>query len=295
MHELEANRRIGPHDRIVPLLAAFKYRSRYHFVLPWAQGGNLAELWMRFAANPEHVKPNLEVASWYSTAWLLSECSGLAAGLATIHGFGTAIDDGSVIGRSASLHADIKPENILCFSQDSDGLGPYTLKFADFGEAQEVHPFTKCVEVDRVAHTKTYRPPEHDTEATLSLKYDIWCLGCVYLDFITWAVAGGSEVEKFATDRMNEPNDEKVVFAQGKLEADTFFRKVATYPRSLSYSDFRFGYESSPEFDPAEASNSARKRYTWWFERPSICVSNRLKVSVTSVCTPGFSASAMVD
>ena len=58
------------------------------------------------------------------------------------------------------------------------------LKLADFGLAELVDP-QRGVEYCKVSHIKTYRPPEFDVERYMSPKYDIWCLGCLYLEFVT--------------------------------------------------------------------------------------------------------------
>jgi len=35
----------------------------------------------------------------------------------------------------------------------------------------------------------------------VSRAYDIWSLGCLYLEFITWLLHGNEQIEKFAEDR----------------------------------------------------------------------------------------------
>jgi serine/threonine protein kinase len=43
--------------------------------------------------------------------------------------------------------------------------------------------------------TPTYRAPESDLASSMSPKYDVWSLGCLLLEFATWAVAGWDAVE----------------------------------------------------------------------------------------------------
>ncbi|ETS87205.1 hypothetical protein PFICI_01033 [Pestalotiopsis fici W106-1] len=220
--EVRANCRAPRHDRIVPLLAAFKHREKFHLILPWARGGNLADLFQNYATSTETKTEEQQVADWYSERWLLAQCLGLADGLAAVH---RTSDNPPT---SAQIHADIKPENILCFALGEADHGPFDLKLADFGEAQEVDPETNTVPVKRVPHTKTYRPPEHDTDDILHLNYDVWCLACVFIELLTWAIAGSEAADKFELGRLAERDERKATTAGGNVFADTFFKKVST-------------------------------------------------------------------
>lgn len=76
----------------------------------------------------------------------------------------------------------------------------------------------------RNTHTKTYRAPEFDLADNFDHKFDIWSLGCLYLDFITWVILGQPWVEKFSELRM-EDNEDTVL-----CEEDTFFQVVDRFP-----------------------------------------------------------------
>lgn len=210
--ELQANRNIPRHSRIVPVLAAFKHRRRCHLILPWADGGSLADIWTNYSPPhipiPPHVdfpvSPHVEIPpskplqhpTWdCSDSWLLKECKGIAEALAATHNTGSV----------RQIHADIKPENILCFfSEDSRTLS-LTLKLADFGEAVPLDHGAP-IHTDMVPHTKTYRPPP-SPDGLIGFNYDIWCLGCLFLDFITWFLKGRTAVEEFSDFRENEGDD----------------------------------------------------------------------------------------
>ncbi|KAF7534843.1 hypothetical protein G7054_g5882 [Neopestalotiopsis clavispora] len=228
LREVQANGIAPQHSRIVPLLAAFKYRGKFHLVLPWARGGNLADLFKKYATSISNQGEEQQVADWYTDQWLLAQCLGLADGLAAVHG---KTDNPHT--SAAQIHADIKPENILCFAPGEGENGPFELKLADFGVAQVVSPETGTIQVKRVPHTKTYRPPEHDTDETLRLNYDVWCLGCVYLEFLTWAIAGYEALNVFEKARLEERDDRRADTAGPKVSADTFFKKTSA---RLSYS-----------------------------------------------------------
>ncbi|KAK6216302.1 hypothetical protein LQW54_003693 [Pestalotiopsis sp. IQ-011] len=202
--EVVANLQAPQHDRVIPLLAAFKHLGKFHMILPWADGGNLADLFKNYTARGTPQKVGSEDAEWYSENWLLAECLGLADGLTSVH---KPADEALT---SAQIHADIKPENILCFTP-TDGWPGFTLKLADFGEARVVNGKAGTIPAQHVPHTKTYRPPEHDTNDEVNLNYDVWCLGCVFLEFITWAIAGSESLDKFQEDRLEERDEQVTV------------------------------------------------------------------------------------
>jgi serine/threonine protein kinase len=107
-------------------------------------------------------------------------------------------------------HGDIKPENILWFS----GPRPFTenykgiLKITDFGIAE----FSTKPAVDRkrrgdTPNSATCCAPEIDLPVQvggglINPSYDVWALGCVYLELITWWLGAWEYVEKFAPRRL---------------------------------------------------------------------------------------------
>jgi serine/threonine protein kinase len=71
IHEIRANRRLRQHERIVPLLTAFKHRGNFHLITPWASGGSLADLLQKYETRldlyeQEHEEPK-QLATWYAT------------------------------------------------------------------------------------------------------------------------------------------------------------------------------------------------------------------------------------
>jgi serine/threonine protein kinase len=215
----------------------------------------------------------------YSEAWLLEQCWGLADALAIVHGFGDSADGSSIISQ---LHADIKPENILCFAvADEDGGGPFTLKLADFGEAQRAS--NNRVNTTSVPHTKTYRPPEHDIVNFLTLQYDIWCLGCVFLELITWAINGTKSLKDFENARFEERDDKRATVAKGNVRFDTFFKKKAKNRWQGLFSGFKLKYESYVHFGPQGPRDIAKKQHQLSFEHTSGRVNPQLKSVVKSV------------
>jgi serine/threonine protein kinase len=117
-------------------------------------------------------------------------------------------------------HGDINPGNILWYddSDEAEHMLTGTLKIADFGQA-EVNSYLSKTKRRDVANTLTYRPPECDAQPSIIRQpYDIWCLGCVYLEFVSWLLGGSSLVIAFSRKRMTPD-----VF-QCNRDSDTFFQ-----------------------------------------------------------------------
>ena len=119
-------------------------------------------------------------------------------------------------------HGDINPGNILWYDDsdaDHEGLNG-TLKLADFGQA-ELNTLLSRTQPRDVANTLTYRPPESDLQPKIVRQsYDIWCLGCAYLELISWQLGGEALLTKFTRRRMTPD-----VFQNNHLTG-TFFQVV---------------------------------------------------------------------
>jgi serine/threonine protein kinase len=96
---------------------------------------------------------------------------------------------------------------------------------ADFGCAE----FSTKEEVDHerrkwIPNTPTYRAPETELDdSSITPSYDIWTLGCVYLEFLTWWFGGWALVAEFAAQRLS-PDPSFFGLTEGfKAETDMFF------------------------------------------------------------------------
>jgi serine/threonine protein kinase len=123
-------------------------------------------------------------------------------------------------------HGDINPQNILWFGDYSGEVTTTfqtlrgTLKIADFGTAEMNSQWSKSGKRD-VANTMTYRPPECDSvDKTIRQEFDIWCLGCVFLEFVCWTLGGADLVRSFAWKRMSRDP------AYSNDKTDTYFELV---------------------------------------------------------------------
>jgi len=180
-------------SHFVKLLATYKFKEHYYFIFPWADG-TLRSLWHRVR------EPRLIPDQEKNFLWVVKQCKDIANALHAIHEYE---EDGI---KQYGRHGDIKPQNILWFNGEESG-DPVTtsngvLAIADFGLTR-FHKEDSRSNVDpaSIAGSPTYRPPECDLRLPVSRAYDIWSLGCVYLEFITWLIHGWQGVENFERAR----------------------------------------------------------------------------------------------
>ncbi|KAJ8130174.1 hypothetical protein O1611_g3457 [Lasiodiplodia mahajangana] len=202
------------HSHLISLLGTFEKNGVYNLIFPWAEA-DLLHYWKRKQSHK----------SDEALRWMAQQCQGIADGLSYIHRLETtsgksllhpnSMDEaGDVVQRNGAvpafflcgLHGDIKPENILWFpySNDPAHKGRGVLKITDFG-------FTEFSRKDRIDKTRrgfiaispTYYPPEAKLDNSISSSYDIWSLGCVYLEFTAWWLGGWRLISKFSARRLN--------------------------------------------------------------------------------------------
>jgi len=188
----------GKKPHTVKLLATFRHGRTYSLLFPWAEC-DLLDYWKRDGGH-RHITPPL-------IAWVANQCHGLLDALHWIHDPRSTVLDPynqPLYGR----HGDIKPENILWYKQNADGPHPLAsgeLVLSDFGLSSLNHNQSRSnVKNGDFHHTTTYAPPESVLpNNVISRSIDIWALGCVYLEFVTWVVGGSGLVGQFQQDRMS--------------------------------------------------------------------------------------------
>lgn len=127
--------------------------------------------------------------------------------------------------RRYGRHGDIKAENILWFDGDDDSPG--LLVVADFGlMAFHTKDTRSNVSAKYVTGSPSYEAPELQLNSKISRAFDVWGLGCLYLEFITWLVCGWEHLHRFpeARDGRGPPAPE--------IHDDTFFTIMETEPRA---------------------------------------------------------------
>jgi len=178
-------------------------------MFPYANA-NLRKYW------EDHPKPDFDNET---VLWTLKQMTGIASGLFLIHTF-TVPYPLSVPGagnvrlpKDVELsaqggeefygrHGDIKPENILWFADGGIDYAKGVLQIADFGLGRfHGRDSRSGVNPDTVLSSPTYEPPELKLRQPVSRAYDIWSLGCLYLEFVTWLLKGSAEIDGFSNFR----------------------------------------------------------------------------------------------
>jgi serine/threonine protein kinase len=154
--------------------------NSYYVVFPWADGGNLSEYWKLETdklRTPE------------SALWMLRQMLGMADALAALHG-------------RKCRHGDLKPENILHFNSTTDSI----LVIGDVGVSRfhKQDTFLRKDQTMTSATTPSYEAPEvySDPQSPRSRKYDIWSLGCIFLEFTTWYLWDYHAIVAFREERV---------------------------------------------------------------------------------------------
>lgn len=182
----------GRHPNIVTLLATITCKVgtnvEYYLLFPWAEG-DLKAFWQSGKSRWDH-----ETVKWVS-----SQCRGIVEAVAFIHNPGYKNEDGQpMFGR----HGDIKPENVLWFKRG----GMETLVLSDLGIAAVHKEISRSAQPPTMATTLNYKPPEHDMDGPqgwISRSFDIWTLGCLFLEFMVWTLSGWSGRKSFKDELMS--------------------------------------------------------------------------------------------
>ncbi|PMD20206.1 hypothetical protein NA56DRAFT_705018 [Hyaloscypha hepaticicola] len=155
------------HQHLIQHFASYENGRRYYIIFPLADGGNLREFWA--LEDSRQRTPELAL-------WSLQQMLGVAGALKALH---------SVNYR----HGDLKPEHILHFKGSGEGI----LVIAGVGRMSTVS------NMNRTATTPSYEPPEVflHPDTPRSRKYDIWTLGCLFLDFTIWLLHGFQATNDF--------------------------------------------------------------------------------------------------
>lgn len=219
------------HLHLVSLLATYEQSKRFYLVFHWAEA-DLQDYWK--LRNPTPSRDHRTIL------WVAQQCDGIAAGLHKIHHYESSSSkdpQNILLGQNLAVptshehansmepvygrHGDIKPANVLWFCDPTKEMSLGTLKLTDFGLA-EFNTFhsRSAKPKSKVANSPSYRPPECDLlDGKIGRSYDIWTLGCLYLEFITWLLGGWDLIQKFNKKRTT-------VDPMWHMKTDTFFEIV---------------------------------------------------------------------
>ncbi|KAJ2995681.1 hypothetical protein NUW58_g1203 [Xylaria curta] len=173
---------------LIKAIAVIHIRSRgeYSFVFPWAEHGNLWDFWVRQEGAPRDHHYFINVFRQLTClAHAISELS-----------------DNNL------RHGDLKPENIVCFETDqglpagegNDFNTMVRLVIIDVGLAKTHDKLTEFrAKTDTRVSTRRYAAPELETHSGegLSRRFDVWSLGCIFLEFAIWLIYGSQRLKVF--------------------------------------------------------------------------------------------------
>ncbi|KAL9112038.1 MAG: hypothetical protein Q9227_003658 [Pyrenula ochraceoflavens] len=180
--------------------------SAFCLVFPWAQG-DLWQFWMI------HQAPSVRE---HKCVWMAEQCYQLVSALRHVHNErendlkylpDVHEDKHELYGR----HGDVKAKNILWFQRDD------ILVMTDFGLGRLHSKISASNDTKSSERTATYRAPEFDTtRGKISRACDIYSIGCMFLEFVTWHLEGWKSVHDDFPQSRNELD-------QYKFDSDVFF------------------------------------------------------------------------
>lgn len=206
------------HPHLISLHATYEQFNQFYLIFPLAEA-DLQGYWKE--KNPTPLMDHDTVL------WVAQQCCGIGSGLLQIHRHNTvnfsrlSHEDYQQIGHGSEAqwskqnvpswqlqlfgrHGDIKPQNVLWFQDPSDNADRGILKITDFGLAEFK---TSTNNIYKPCHSTAvsapYRSPEFDVDGgSVGQSHDIWALGCLYLELITWLLGGWTLVHKFQETRL---------------------------------------------------------------------------------------------
>jgi serine/threonine protein kinase len=213
-----------PHPNITTHLASWNQDGTCYMLFRCADC-NLRTYMAR--KSPDWTKSNLLA--------LIAQMRGLADGLKHIHLLGPSglepdrVDERREPGQDrrsqTCFHHDLKPGNILVTKNpDTEDL---VFSISDFGSARigqilsgsmEPSPFTKNLSPGDAA----YGAPDAILERKTSRPYDLWSMGCIFLELLTWIVGLEEDsVQRFADRRLKN-----VAHVQGNQDQAFWYQNV---------------------------------------------------------------------
>lgn len=164
--------------------------------------------------------------SKHETLWFLRQLQGLALAVDHVHHLKHPTNSEPDPKEDAywGCHFDIKPENILVFEKVPGYHSRF--KITDFGVGV-FHAAGKdgvhSVLTSEAHGTLTYFAPDKESVGTVSRPFDMWALGCVYLELMLWLFGFFEDSEGgFSTARFN------CTGALPNNRNDKFWRLVST-------------------------------------------------------------------
>ena len=182
-----------PH--IVQMIKSYRHGRTFNIVFPCAKT-NLGRYLRETEFGAERLVNGIE----RSPLW--QQLLGITKALKKIIETPIPIQSPTGQEREIGHHLDIKPENILI-----DNTNNFLI--SDFGQAEfRMMPENTVTRVTDMVGTEAYAPPEmRNVKLNLSHKYDVWSLGCVFLELTAFICGGHKGMEDFDKLRTSDTED----------------------------------------------------------------------------------------
>ncbi|KAF4447662.1 serine/threonine protein kinase [Fusarium austroafricanum] len=215
-----------PADRehLHQLLFSFRRADFYYLVFEWADG-DLTDLWKRM---PGRYMPTI----YEHICWFFRQCLGVVRSLESLHNQRSSYTATTfeelvhvILAGNHGRHSDIKPKNILWFGEYQGDKKDH-LVIADLGLTQfnTTQSKSHALWADVKGYTQTYKAPESDTRGRIGTNYDIWSLGCVFLEHASvFLMRNYSCIKDFSDRRLQEEYDRSI---SGNYRSDTFYNVI---------------------------------------------------------------------
>jgi serine/threonine protein kinase len=171
------------HPNVIEVLGSYAYRGEVNLVFRRAEGGTLADL----LENPP-------TPAFQSNKAFLKALSGLCSAVSIVHQHVSSKTDLEMIG----CHHDLKPANILVENNEFvlADFGLSNLKDAEKDSdtpARAVHPYYSPPEC--------WQPAGSSEKPIIHRSSDVWSLGCIIAEVVTYMLDGPQGVAKFEQSR----------------------------------------------------------------------------------------------
>ncbi|KAI0410721.1 hypothetical protein F5X98DRAFT_384963 [Xylaria grammica] len=167
------------HPHLIQFIATVQQGNLSYTIFPWANGGNLSDFWRSHPAT-------LPTRSLKTFLWCFQQMVGLVDALFTLH-------------RVNCRHNDLGPNHILHFHNDDNSSVCGTLVIAGFCQAtwQTVPSEIRHDSDNTRASHPVYEPPEAMSAKPRLRRYDMWSVGCLFMEFAIWLLYGYDAIDKF--------------------------------------------------------------------------------------------------
>jgi hypothetical protein len=217
-------KKLADREHLHQLLFSFRRADYYYLVFEWADG-DLTDLWKTM---PSLYRPD----KYDDVCWFFRQCAGIVRSLGSLHEQRSSYTASTMeeivhvaLAGKYGRHSDIKPQNLLWFS-DYQGDKKDHLVIADLGLTQfnTTQSKSHASWAGIKGYTQTYKAPESEVSREVGARYDIWSLGCVFLEHASvFLMRDHSCVKAFSDSRLEEDRWRN---KNGNYHSDTFYNVI---------------------------------------------------------------------